>query len=205
MSWTCEQIEDRLSDYLDGLLGEADRGEFEAHTAGCARCSALRREVSAAVAEVRALPPAEPSPGLFASILDRTLGPRPARRPSWTAWLRPMMQPRLAFGVASLLVTFAVVFQAAGRPASLASLNPARVYRAADRRSHLGYARVVKFVNDLRLVYEIQSRLQPEAGAEPTPSPRRSNGKKPTGRAIPVLTQPTLLASALAGIERGQR
>jgi Putative zinc-finger len=200
MRWTCEEIEDRLSDYLDGLLEDADRQAFQAHAEGCARCAALLREVEGAVAELRALPPAEPSPWLFRRILDATLGPRPARQRSWKAWLRPLVHPRFAFGLASLLVTFAVVLHALGPSPSLASFSPVRVYRVADRRSHLGYARLVKFVNDLRLVYEIQSRLQPEAGAVETPGPlprvRPGGAKKPAGRVDPVSALPSLSASA---------
>ena len=41
--------------------------------------------------------------------------------------------------------------------------------RSANRQAHLAYARGAKFVNDLRVVYEIQSRLQPEQ--EPANSP----------------------------------
>ncbi len=40
--------------------------------------------------------------------------------------------------------------------------GPARLYRNADRQAHLVYARGARYVNDLRVVYEIQSRLRPE-------------------------------------------
>ena len=54
-----------------------------------------------------------------------------------------------------------------------AELHPANVLRAANRQAHLTYARGVKFVNDLRVVYEIQSRFasQPEPAASPAPRP----------------------------------
>jgi hypothetical protein len=54
------------------------------------------------------------------------------------------------------------------------------MYRAADRRAHIIYARGTKFVTDLRVVYEIQSRLRPEVEPQPPPEqkpgPGRSNG-----------------------------
>jgi hypothetical protein len=52
-----------------------------------------------------------------------------------------------------------------------ADFNPADLFRAANRQVHLTYARSVKFVNDLRVVYEIQSRLQPAPEPSPTSTP----------------------------------
>ena len=46
------------------------------------------------------------------------------------------------------------------RKPKLADLHPVNVYRNADRRLHLAYASSVKYVSDLRVVYEIQSRLR---------------------------------------------
>ena len=43
-----------------------------------------------------------------------------------------------------------------------ADLNPANVVRSANRQAHLTYGRAVKFVDDLQLVYEIRSQLEPE-------------------------------------------
>ena len=42
----------------------------------------------------------------------------------------------------------------------MADLSPASVFHNADRQAHLVYARGTKFVSDLRVVYEIQSRLR---------------------------------------------
>ena len=46
---------------------------------------------------------------------------------------------------------------------SWADLNLANVARSANRQAHLTYGRAVKFVDDLQLVYEIRSQLEPEA------------------------------------------
>jgi hypothetical protein len=59
-------------------------------------------------------------------------------------------------------------------PAKLkkADLSPANVFRTANRQVHLTYARSAKFVNDLRVVYEIQTRLQPDAEPSPSATPQ---------------------------------
>src|SRR5260370_8106880 len=45
------------------------------------------------------------------------------------------------------------------RKPKMADLHPATIYRNADRQAHLMYAHSAKFVSDLRVVYEIQTRL----------------------------------------------
>ena len=53
MTWTCDQIEARLSDYLDGLLQGAERATFNEHLAGCAECAPLLASVRSLVSGCR--------------------------------------------------------------------------------------------------------------------------------------------------------
>lgn len=186
--WACEQIEGRLSDYLDRLLDAAERSAFEQHVPGCARCAPLVANVGRLVGQMHGFELLEAPPRLVYNILDRTLGPRTERK-GWRAWLallRPVWQPRFAYGAVSVVVTAIVLFQALGfqwRKPTLADLNPVNVYRAVDRRAHVIYARGTKFVTDLRVVYEIQSRVRPEPEPQPAPeakpAPGQSNGPQP--------------------------
>src|SRR2546427_4133886 len=41
MSWTCEQTEARLSDYLDGLLQPVEQSAFNHHVNTCEKCAPL--------------------------------------------------------------------------------------------------------------------------------------------------------------------
>ena len=176
MNWTCEQVETRLSEYVDRLLDPLERSGFEAHLGVCPRCAPLVKSVQSLVNGMHRMEPLEAPPRLAASILDQTLGPRAKTKGfrAWLGWLQPDWQPRFVYGAASVIVTLAVLFQALGvqwRKPTLADLNPVSIYRNADRQAHLVYARGARFVTDLRVVYEIQSRLRPEA--EPQPAPER--------------------------------
>lgn len=196
MNWNCEQTELRLSDYLDGLLVDpVERREMDAHVRSCSHCTGLLRSVSHAVRSLRALEELEEPPRLVYNILDQTLGAR-ERVSGWRAvvgWVRGLASPRFAYGVLSVGATFIVVLGASGfsfRKPKLADLRPASIYRNADRQVHLVYARSTKFVSDLRVVYEIQSRLSkddslpvsPDSGtpdSSPANQPGRTDGTQP--------------------------
>ena len=184
MTWTCVQIEERLSDYVDGLLSASEQREFRAHVDSCRQCAPLLAQVTLVVGRLRTLEMEAAPAALVSKILDQTLGPRKTRR-NWLGWLPMLWQPRFAMGTVTVLATLLIIFQAAGIRRSditAASLNPVNIFHAADRHVHLAFARSVKFVNDLRVVYEIQSRLQPAGSPAPNnaePSPVPSQQKSP--------------------------
>ena len=76
------------------------------------------------------------------------------------------------------------------RKPKLADLQPTDIYRNADRQVHLVYAKGTKFVSDLRVVYEIQSRLREDKRnptnsestvpqSAPEKQPGRTDGSQP--------------------------
>jgi anti-sigma factor RsiW len=160
MTWTCEQTEARLSDYLDGLLQPAEHTAFDLHVNTCERCTPLVASVSHALGALHKLEQVEPSPQLVDAILTATQGPQTWR--SAKRWLRGLQSPRFVYSVVSVAATFLLILTASGfslRKPKLADLAPSSIYRNADRQVHLVYARSTKFVSDLRVVYEIQSRM----------------------------------------------
>jgi anti-sigma factor RsiW len=192
MKWTCEHIEERLSDHLDGLLAGEDERGFAAHVAGCARCSALVSRVGGALAAVRGMEAVELPGELIPSILEKTLGPKwkqqrrwagllapkPQKRwAGWLGWIQPVFQPRFAMGFATVFLLGFVTLAAAGVELSISDLSP----RNVRRQAHLVYARSVKFVNDLRVVTEIQTRLQTVSEREgETDSKEKQEKKEPS-------------------------
>jgi hypothetical protein len=193
MTWTCEQIEARLSDYLDDAMTRNDRGSFEAHVADCKRCAPLVAHLSKLLTSMHVMEQIEPPPRLIYSILDKTLGKREPIT-GWRAifgWFENISGMRLAYGALSVAGTFAILLTMAGFNFSkpkLADLTPTMIYRNADRQVHIVKAKSIKFVNDLRVVSEIQSRLRqdndmPTSQERIVPSrekqPGQTDGSKP--------------------------
>ena len=221
MSWTCEQTEARLSDYLDGVLSPAEMAEFSAHVPSCPRCAPLVAGVSEMLNGLHAMEQIAEPPRLVYSILDKTLGPRETLT-GWRAilgWVRGATAVRFAYGALSVAATLVIFVTASGfnwRHPKLADLRPAMIYSRADAAVHRTYGQTVKFVNDLRVVNEIQSRLRedndlranPESTvpeSSPQKQPGRSDGSKPASprqqnRANDLARHVEMLAMALPGI-----
>jgi len=187
MTWTCEHIEARLSDYLDGLLGPDERREFDLHANSCENCTQMVSSVSHLVDGLHSIEPIATPPRLVYAILNQTLGPREAKK-GWQSsfgWLRGLASARFAYYAVSVAATLLILLTAAGfswRKPKLADLSPVNLYHGADRQAHLVYARSTKFVSDLRVVYEIQSRLNKDNELPTTPEstvPQAAPGKSP--------------------------
>jgi hypothetical protein len=95
-----DHITDRLSEYRDGELRDAERAEIEAHLATCAECSAVLADIDVVAMSAASLgalkPPRDLWPGIAARIaaepkqasgddvIPITAAPRPPRRFSFT-------------------------------------------------------------------------------------------------------------------------
>jgi hypothetical protein len=188
MTWTCDQTEARLSDYLEGLMTAPERAEFEAHTHGCADCGPLVESVRSLIGEMRSVGPLEAPPELIYSILAQTLGPREHVTfwQSFKRFLGGLATPKFAYGTASVMATLFILLSASGlsfRKPKLSDLNPSNVARNVNRQAHLSYAHMVKYVSDMRVVYEIQSRLRQDENqlqAVPEQGTPKSNTDKPS-------------------------
>ena len=82
----------------------------------------------------------------------------------WLAsWIQPIAQPRFAMGMAMTILSFSMLGRFSGvevRNLKPSDLQPAKVWAAVDDRAYRAWGRAVKYYENLRLVYEVQSRLQ---------------------------------------------
>jgi len=206
------EVENLASDYLEGFLDPSHRKAVDAHLASCAACRETLEDVRRALELCRSAEQVEPAPWLVSKILLATVGERRLTlREQIVAWLRPLLQPRLAYPIAMTVFAFSIIVNAAGlnlRHLRLEDLNPRTWYSRGNRAVHLMTARVEKSYYDLRLVIEIESRLRQLRGQsqdeeEATPKPGAPPGGSSEGQS-PGLTQlalaegPVMMTSALA-------
>ncbi len=178
---SCLDLEAVLTQYAEGSLPETERGSVETHLARCSACTGALEEMRLALALCRRAEEMAPPPRLVARILEQTIG-----KLSWKQrlrlWVRPALQPRLAMGLAMALISFSIVLNASGmslRKLSLADLSPSRIYLQLDRQAHLAGTRAMKYYQDLRIVYEIQTQLQAiRDTAAPPEEPRQQPQKQ---------------------------
>jgi hypothetical protein len=157
-------VENLTSDYLEGLLGAEVKRELESHLRLCPACLEMVEDVRQAMELCQAAPALEPAPWLVSRIMLATVG---ERRPSWAerlaAYIRPVFHSRLAYGIAMAVFSFSIIVNAAGislRKVTVGDLNPLTWWPRADRAANLYLARLEQFASDLRVVYEVESRIQ---------------------------------------------
>jgi anti-sigma factor RsiW len=197
----CAEFESTLADYVDGTLEASERARVEEHAAACPGCRELLSEVTAATAFLARVPELDPPDTLITRIayqapLGRTRGP-------WerqgllsrlaTKWLQPVLQPRLVMGMAMTVLSFAMLERCTGvkvQNIQAADLSPVRVWGGVEDRAVRLKDRVVKSYENLRVVYEIETRLkdleqqqdtyddQPRQRRSPSGSTKRQNNSE---------------------------
>jgi hypothetical protein len=201
MNWNCTRTEERLSDLLEGLLATDEAAAFSAHAAGCEDCTQLVALVGGTTRRIQELPLRAEPPFLASRIIALTRSkPAPDKsRKGWLAWSPAIWQTRFAMGIVTVAATFLIVFHAvsSGMPGKF-ELSPANLYHDANRRIHLTYAHGARFVNNLRVVYEIQSRLssQPEPVPATHPEEQRPDPNAPNTQTTPPASRPAIHEAA---------
>jgi Putative zinc-finger len=189
----CSEFDALLTEALDGTLAGAKLERFRGHAAVCSVCGPLFAEVDAGRRLLLSLEEVEPPARLMNNILAATSGLDTARlhpgtvqpQLSWIdrvrAWAAPVFnpffavvrQPRFAmsFGMAFFSITMAL--NVAGiKVADLRhiDLRPS----AISRGYHMTSGRVVKYYENIRFVYQIESKVREikrvTTPAEPAPS-----------------------------------
>jgi hypothetical protein len=176
----CSEFEALLFDALDNQLTGAKQERFRAHARVCAKCGPLFAEAEAGQHWLKSLAEVEPPANLVNDILAATSGipsyrlqeieARP-HKPSvgerireWAdSLLTPVWstvrQPRFAMSFGMAFFSLSVALSVAGvKPTDI---KQADLSRSGLRRTYYTtQARVVKYYENIRLVVEIESKVQ---------------------------------------------
>jgi hypothetical protein len=177
----CNEFDALLTDALDGVLTGAKLDRFQAHSRICSACGPLFAEAEAGRNWLKGLTEVEPPASLVTNILASTTGvdtqrlrvnvPASQSSVSWLeraqAWLSGAMQPlwatvrqpRFAMSFGMAFFSLSVALTVAGvKPTDLrqVSLRPA----AVRHTFYSTQARVVRYYENIRFVYEVESRVR---------------------------------------------
>jgi hypothetical protein len=196
----CDEWENLIADALDGTLSAADAAAFDRHQAECALCAQMLKETQQGKAWIEYLAEEPELPAdLLKKILARTSGtvseagvvpgvPLPVRavppRPAWHRVLpvvrqvaRQAFEPRLMMTAAMAFFSIALTLNLTGiklTEVRAADLRPSRLRATLSRQYYSTNEQVMKYYENLRLVYEMEARvreLRRSTEAEPAPRP----------------------------------
>jgi len=162
----CAEFDALLADAIDRTLSGERRERFEQHKATCAACATLFAEVSTGLEWLGEIEEVTPPPMLVHNILAATsaAGQQMASAPRGSLWLRlrqqsqtffaPVLTPR--FGMSMGMAFFSITLMLNLAQIRIRDLTPHNL-------SHTFYSnesKLVKYYENMRLVYEIQSRVR---------------------------------------------
>ncbi|HEX3681541.1 MAG TPA: zf-HC2 domain-containing protein [Bryobacteraceae bacterium] len=194
----CSEFETLLADRMDGCLSTAQQAELEQHASVCPACSEFMSDVAAAIRFLKGAEEIAPPPELITRIAYQAPMGRlrhPLEKPGILSrfaqrWLQPLLQPKLAMGMAMTILSFAMLEKCTGiqvQHIQPADLNPVRVWDGVEDKVMRTKDRAVKYYENIRLVYEIQSRLkemqaQQEAPVQPPAKRSARQSGRPDGQ-----------------------
>jgi hypothetical protein len=174
----CTEFEALISDALEGRLSPARKESFEAHGRVCGVCGPLLADVQAGQQWLRSL---------ATTVGGRTTPFGERAREWWDSVFTPVAafvrQPRFAMSFGMIFFSFSLVLNLAGvKPADVAKvdLRPAALRHAYNEAQ----IKVVKYYDNIRFVYEIESKVRElkraNTPAEPGPKEQKENRKNNT-------------------------
>ena len=194
----CAEIEELICEYVDGALTADRKSEVERHLEACPACAELAHDSASALAFMERAADVEPPPELITRILfdppwahgaPKTSAELLLAKPR--GWFRklisPLLQPRLAMGMAMTILSFSILSRFVPiQQLHPGDLKPAEVWAGLDDRAHRAYARSVKYYENLKVVYQIQTLLRDWQQQSEEQQPAKSSERKTDDRKLPV-------------------
>ena len=160
----CAELEQLICDYVDGTLTAAVKAEVERHLEACPACAEMARDSAAAVEFMERAADVEPPPQLITRILFDAPWTKkaPAKSRGWLSRLiAPVVQPRFVMGMAMTILSFSILSRFVPmQQLKAADLRPSEVWASLDDRAHRAWARSLKYYENLKVVYQVQTLLR---------------------------------------------
>ena len=192
---SCEAWEAMLTDALDGTLGARDAEAFEAHSKSCAAgCPELLEEAKRGTEWLRFLRETPEAPqGLLEKILAGTTGLPDAQQPLAASggavalprqpWLgvpfgllqRHMAESRILMTLAMAFFSLALTLNLTGvrlNQLKLSDLSPSALAASVSHQYFTTSAHLTRYYLNLRIVYELESRVNEMRRDNNAPAPR---------------------------------
>jgi len=187
----CAELEILICDYVDGTLSAAQKAVVESHLKDCPACAELARDSAEAVAFMERASDVEPPPELITRILFQAPHAKEEAAKKERGWLgrlfAPVLQPRFVMGAAMTVLSFSMLTRFVPvRQLKPSDLRPSEVWASLDDRSHRAWARTVKYYENLKVVYQIQTLLRDWQQQSEDSKPAESAQPKPDDRKLPV-------------------
>lgn len=192
----CVEWEALLADALDGMLHGSTLAAFEAHQQSCPVCGVQYQEAAAGMHWLKGLEEVEVPRNLVHNVMVHTVGAQPVPREkavvageSWWGRLKgrmspvfaPLATPRFAMSFGMAFFSITMLLNVAGfHVADLKHVDLSA--KGVQKAYYTTEARVVRYYENIRLVYEIESRVRdlrraarPEDKQEEQQSPKNPN------------------------------
>lgn len=171
----CAEFDALLTEALDGVLNGQKLVRFNTHKSGCTACSEMFAEAKAGMNWLKALPEVDPPTRFAERVLLATSGIQtkaapevscswqermrelivPKFRPVWTT----VMQPRFAMSFGMAFFSITLVLNVIGVKVTnirTADLRPSAIVRNYYETT----GRLVKYYENIRFVYEMETRVR---------------------------------------------
>jgi|RhiMethySRZTD1v2_1073278.scaffolds.fasta_scaffold98543_5 anti-sigma factor RsiW len=193
----CAELEILICEYVEGSLGADQRSEVERHLEACPGCAELARDSAEAIAFMEKAADVEPPPELITKILFDAPWSKAQTKSKVRVWMRallsPILQPKFAMGMAMTILSFSMLAKFVPvRQFTKEDLRPSQVWAGLEDRASRTWARTVKFYENLKFVYQVQTTLREwQQQDEERRTPAQPNPGGPTDdRKIPVKSPP---------------
>ena len=166
MKVECLEIENILGLYVEGGLAESQSAMVRAHLNTCEACALLVLEMEFTISLCKEFPELEPPPRLIEKVLQETVGLHQSL--SWREYLRELFRPvyaspRFATGACLAAISFSIVMNALGvnlGEVRWSQITPRNVVDGLNRTVNVAYDNSMRRLNDLKILYQLQSKIE---------------------------------------------